>query len=132
MGPVFPIRAQDDTGADPAAIARAYSIAREVFAVREIWAQIEGLDNRIPAAVQYTAMYQTTRLLRHASYWLLENLRENLDIERAVRRPWRAALAPDRATCTRESRRTHCLVGDAALRTGLGRGGDDRTRQDRL
>ena len=41
MGPVFPVRAQDDTGADPAAIARAYSIAREVFAVRDIWSQIE-------------------------------------------------------------------------------------------
>ena len=70
------MRAQDDTGADPAAIARAYSIAREVFAVRDIWAQIEALDNRIPAAVQYTAMFQTTRLLRHMSYWLLENRRE--------------------------------------------------------
>ena len=42
MGPVFPVRAQDDTGADPAAIARAYTIAREVFAIRDIWAQIEG------------------------------------------------------------------------------------------
>jgi len=86
MGPVFPVRAQDDTGADPAAIARAYSIAREVFAVRDIWAQIEALDNRIPAAVQYTAMYQTTGLLRHISYWLLENRRDDLDIERAVSR----------------------------------------------
>ena len=86
MGPVFPVRAQDDTGADPAAIARAYSIAREVFAVRDIWAQIEALDNHIPAAVQYTAMFQTTRLLRHMSYWLLENRRDDLDIERAVRR----------------------------------------------
>jgi glutamate dehydrogenase len=86
MGPVFPVRAQDDTGADPAAIARAYSIAREVFAVRAIWAQIEALDNRIPAAVQYTAMHQTTRLLRHISYWLLENRRDDLDIERAVLR----------------------------------------------
>ena len=86
MGPVFPVRAQDDTGADPAAIARAYTIAREVFAVRDIWAQIEGLDNRIPTAVQYTAMFQTTRLVRHMSYWLLENQRENRDIERAVRR----------------------------------------------
>ena len=86
MGPVFPIRAQDDTGADPAAIARAYSIAREVFAVRDIWAQIEALDNRIPSAVQYTAMFQTTRLLRHMSYWLLENRRDDLNIERAVQR----------------------------------------------
>ena len=86
MGPVFPVRAQDDTGADPAAIARAYSIAREVFAVRDIWSQIEALDNKIPAAVQYTAMFQTTRLLGHMSYWLLENRREDLDIKRAVSR----------------------------------------------
>jgi glutamate dehydrogenase len=86
MGPVFPVRAQDDTGADPAAIARAYSIAREVFAVRNIWTQIEELDNRIAASVQYTAMFQTTRLLRHMSYWLLENRRNDLDIKRAVSR----------------------------------------------
>jgi glutamate dehydrogenase len=86
MGPVFPVRAQDDTGAPPAAIARAYSIAREVFAVRDIWTQIEALDNRAPAAVQYTAMFQTTRLLGHATYWLLDNRRNDLDIERAVRR----------------------------------------------
>ena len=86
MGPVFPVRAQDDTGAEPAAIARAYTIAREVFAVRDIWAQIEALDNAIPAAVQYTAMFQTTRLLSHITYWLLENRRDDLDIERAVRR----------------------------------------------
>src|SRR5271163_1671590 len=86
VGPVFPVRAQDDTGADPAAIARAYSIAREVFALRYIWSQIEALDNKIPAAVQYTAMLQTTRLLRHMSYWLLENRRNDLDIRRAVSR----------------------------------------------
>ena len=86
MGPVFPVRAQDDTGAEPAAIARAYTIAREVFAVRDIWAQIEALDNFSPAKVQYTAMFQTTRLLRHMSYWLLENRRDDLGIERAVRR----------------------------------------------
>jgi glutamate dehydrogenase len=86
MGPVFPVRAQDDTGADPAAIARAYSIAREVFAARYIWTQIETLDNRIPATVQYTAMSQIARLLRHMTYWLLENRREDLDIERGVLR----------------------------------------------
>jgi glutamate dehydrogenase len=86
MGPVFPVRAQEDTGAPPAAIARAYSIAREVFAVRGIWSRIEALDTQTPAAVQYAAMFQTTRLLRHASYWLLENRRGALHIERAVSR----------------------------------------------
>jgi glutamate dehydrogenase len=86
MGPAFPVRAQDDTGADPAAIARAYSIAREVFAVRNIWAQIEALDNQVPAAIQCTAMIQTTRLLRHMSYWLLENRRNDLGIKSTVSR----------------------------------------------
>jgi len=86
MGPVFPVRAEEETGAEPAAIARAYSIAREVFGMRDVWARIEAQDNRIPALVAYTAMFQTTRLLRHASYWLLEHRRNDLDIERAVRR----------------------------------------------
>ena len=86
MGPVFPIRAQDDTGAEPAAIARAYTIAREVFAVRDLWAEIESLDNRIAASVQAAAMAQTTRLLQHMTYWLLENRRRDLDIEPAVKR----------------------------------------------
>jgi glutamate dehydrogenase len=86
MGPVFPVRMQEDTGAEPAAIARAYSIAREVFSARDIWTRIEALDNQTPAAAQYTAMFQTARLLRHASYWLFDNRRADLDIERAVRR----------------------------------------------
>jgi glutamate dehydrogenase len=86
MGPVFPIRALDETGADPAAIARAYSIAREVFAIRDIWSQIEALDGKIPTAVQYTAMSQTAGLLTHISYWLLEHRRDDLDIKRAVSR----------------------------------------------
>ena len=39
MGPTFVTRAQEDTGAEPAAIARAYTGAREIFAMREVWAQ---------------------------------------------------------------------------------------------
>jgi glutamate dehydrogenase len=37
-------------------------------------------------AVQYTAMAQIARLLRHMTYWLIENRRQDLDIERAVLR----------------------------------------------
>jgi glutamate dehydrogenase len=110
MGPVFPVRAQDDTGADPAAIARAYSIAREVFAIRDIWSQIESLDTKIPAAVQYTAMSQTTRLLMHMSYWLLENRRGDLDIKRAVSR-----YAPKVQLLFRELPVTLDVTGQARL-----------------
>jgi len=86
MGPVFPVRTQADTGADPAAIARSFTIVREVLDLREIWAQVEAQDPRVASAVQYAAIEQTTRILRHMCYWLLTNQRGDLDIERAVQR----------------------------------------------
>jgi glutamate dehydrogenase len=83
MGPTFAIRAQEETGAAPSRVARAYTAAREVFEMRELWSQIEALDNRVPAPMQYTMLYETSRLLRRLSYWLLMN-RPTLSIEAAV------------------------------------------------
>jgi glutamate dehydrogenase len=83
MGPTFVPRAQEDTGADPAQIARAYTAAREIFEMREVWERIEGLDNRVPAKVQYAAAFETSRLLRHATYWLLAR-RPALKVDTAV------------------------------------------------
>ncbi|HPF26960.1 MAG TPA: NAD-glutamate dehydrogenase [Steroidobacteraceae bacterium] len=85
MGPVFVLRAQEDTDADPARIARAYTIAREAFAMRDLWAGIEALDTRVPARVQYAMMYEASRLLRHTSYWLLRERRRPLAVDVAVR-----------------------------------------------
>jgi len=85
MGPVFVTRAQEDTEADPASISRAYTIAREIFSMRSVWADIESLDNSVPADVQYGMFYRASRLLRHTSYWLLRERDKNLSIEDAVR-----------------------------------------------
>jgi glutamate dehydrogenase len=86
MGPVFAIRMQEDTGADVGSIARAYSIAREITGMRELWADIEALDDQASTTVQYDMMVETTRLLRHLSYWVLRTQGRDLDIERAVSR----------------------------------------------
>ena len=86
MGPVFAIRMQEDTGADVGSIARAYSVAREITGMRELWADIEALDDQAPTELQYDMMYETTRLLRHLSYWVLRNHGRDLDIERSVSR----------------------------------------------
>ena len=85
MGPTFVPRAQEDSGAEPAQIARAYTAAREIFAMREVWEQIESLDNRVPAKLQYEAAFQTSRLLRHATYWLLSSRSRGLQVAAAVR-----------------------------------------------
>jgi glutamate dehydrogenase len=86
MGPVFASRVQEDTGADTGKIARAYTIAREVFEMRDLWRDIESLDNRVAADTQYGMMYQTSRQLRHMTYWFLAHHPNNLDIEKSVPR----------------------------------------------
>jgi len=85
MGPTFVPRLQEDVGAEPAQIARAYTAAREIFAMRQVWEQIEALDNKVPAKLQYQAAFQTSRLLRHASYWLLTSHGGTLQVDAAVR-----------------------------------------------
>jgi glutamate dehydrogenase len=84
MGPAFVPRAQEDTGAAPAQIARAYTAAREIFDMRDTWARIEALDTKVPAKLQYSMGFQTARLLRHVTYWLLAHRKRELQVDAAV------------------------------------------------
>jgi glutamate dehydrogenase len=84
MGSIFCIKLQDETGEPAPAIARAYTAARQMFGARALWADIEALDNRVPAAVQIDMHLQTRRLLEQTSVWLLRNRRSSLDIETLV------------------------------------------------
>jgi glutamate dehydrogenase len=86
MGAAFARRAQEDTGVNAATVVRAYAIAREAFAMRKTWGEIEKLDNRIDAAAQYEMMYETTRLLRFCTYWLIHHHQDDLNIDAQVRR----------------------------------------------
>ncbi len=86
MGPGFVLRTKAETGADTGQIARAYAIARDVFGMRDIWAAIESLDNEVPAEVQHAMLFQTSRILRHATYWLLQNESDDLDVALLCRR----------------------------------------------
>jgi glutamate dehydrogenase len=84
MGPAFVQRVQHDTGASVVTIARAYVVAREVTQASEIWRAIEGLDNQVPATVQQSMMFEVSRILRHACYWLIDRFGQDLDIVTAV------------------------------------------------
>jgi glutamate dehydrogenase len=86
MGPTFVARTQQDTGADAATVARAYSIAREVFDVRDLWTAIERLDNKAAASLQYSMVQDTIGLIRQATYWLIQRHRTALGIEQQVAR----------------------------------------------
>lgn len=73
MGPNFVYRKQEATGATVAEIASAYIIAREVFASRSIWADVEKLNNKISADVQNQILFQVRRTLRRATRWFLRH-----------------------------------------------------------
>jgi glutamate dehydrogenase len=126
MGPSFVPRAMEDTGSSAGQVARAYSVAREAFDLRSRWAEVEALDNRVPAATQYAMHAETARLLRHATYWLLRHRRDRLDVEAAVRHfapaiaGLAAALPAALAGLDLEAwRRTHASHLEAGVPAGL-------------
>jgi glutamate dehydrogenase len=86
MGASFALRMCEDTGATPAQVARAYSIAREVFDARSFWTKIEALDNKVSSDLQISALINMWKLLRQATRWLLNLEGRKLDIQVMVDR----------------------------------------------
>ena len=84
MGPSFVKRVQDDTGANIVTIARAYTVARQICRAGSLFKTIESLDNEIPAKAQMSMMFEVSRTLRHACYWLIERFGDGLQIEKSV------------------------------------------------
>src|SRR4051794_5912725 len=83
-GITFVFRLHEETGAPASDIARAYTVAREVFGMRAQWADIEGLDNTLPAETQVVMLLEGRRLVERGARWLLRNRRRPLDIAATV------------------------------------------------
>jgi glutamate dehydrogenase len=86
MGPSFVRRINKDTGADVVTIARAYTVARQICQAGPLWKTIEELDHELPATTQVALLFEISRSLRHASYWLIERFGHELAIESTVNR----------------------------------------------
>jgi glutamate dehydrogenase len=86
MGPAFVKRVQSDTGADVVTIARAHEVARIICRAGPLLRAIESLDDKIPASAQMSMMFEVSRTLRHACYWLIEQHGDSLDIVKTVER----------------------------------------------
>ena len=79
-GITFVFRAMEEAGATPVEIARAHTVAREVFALDEFWERVADLDNRVPVRVQSDLYLESRRLLDRATRWLLQSRRSMLDV----------------------------------------------------
>ena len=52
-------------------VARAYAAARHVFCLRELWLEIEALDNHVASDLQTQMLVETGRLLERGTLWFL-------------------------------------------------------------
>lgn len=79
-GTTFVFRLREDTGASFADIARASVVARDVFEVRSLWADVEALDGAVPAATQSEMLLSSRRMVERSTRWLLRSRPRPLDI----------------------------------------------------
>jgi glutamate dehydrogenase len=86
QGITFAYRLTEGTGAGAAEIARAYTVARDVFDIRGIWAGIEALDNVVPAGIQTVMLLEARTLVERAARWLLRQRRPPIDVAVEVER----------------------------------------------
>ncbi|MDP6883442.1 MAG: NAD-glutamate dehydrogenase, partial [Rhodospirillales bacterium] len=84
VGGSYVTQLMEKTGMTATDIAGAYIVARDVFAVRQTWADIEDLDNRVPARVQTAMLLEANRLIERGTLWFLRNAEKPLDIGATV------------------------------------------------
>ncbi|HEY5431355.1 MAG TPA: NAD-glutamate dehydrogenase, partial [Solirubrobacteraceae bacterium] len=70
-GMTFAFRLSEETGARAPQLARAYAVARDVFGMRDFWAEVEALDNRIDAGTQLAMLIEGRRLVERAARWVV-------------------------------------------------------------
>jgi glutamate dehydrogenase len=94
-GTTFLFRLAEETGAATVDIARAHTVAREVFDLTGLQDQVHQLDNRVAAAVQTRMILEARKLVERGTRWLLRNGRRPIDIKETVSifRPGASAVA---------------------------------------
>jgi len=85
VGETFVSEYMEKTGRSAAQITRAYIITRQVFCLRDIWADIEALDNKVSAAVQVKMLMAINYLIEWTVLWLLRKGSPGLDMGRHIK-----------------------------------------------
>ena len=83
-GPTFISEVAEESGFGAGEIARAYTVTRDAFGLREVWTAIESLDNEVATAAQTRMLTASVELMRRATLWFLRNLPQPLDIAATI------------------------------------------------
>jgi len=94
-GSVFVYRMQEETGATSEEVTRSFMLTRDIFGLDALWLEVDALDNRVPAMLQYEILTDMGRLVVRSTLWFLRRRREKLPIGNVldIFHPALAALA---------------------------------------
>jgi glutamate dehydrogenase len=99
MGPTYMMNQTSKTGIPACTIARVYFIVREVFDIRDLYSDIELLDNKAKAIAQIEALNEIADFIDYTSTWFLkeykgENLKETqlINLERSYKKSFQKIL----------------------------------------
>lgn len=84
MGGNFVNRMSEETGACIGDIVTAYAIVREVLSFGDILKDVRQLDNKISSIKQYDLLFDSRRMMRRATRWMLRNPIKNKTIEAQI------------------------------------------------
>ena len=85
-GITFAFRAQEEAGATPEQVTRAFVVCREVFGLTDYVREVEALDNVVPTAAQTALYLEFRRLLDRSVRWFLTARPSTLDIGAEIER----------------------------------------------
>ncbi len=83
-GSVFVHRMQEETGASAEEVTRAYILTRDIFGLDALWLEIDALDNRVAAQLQYEMLLDVGRLVVRSTLWFLRRRREKMPIAQVI------------------------------------------------
>ena len=63
---------------------RAFILTRDVFALDALWLEIDALDNRVAAQLQYEMLLNVGRLVVRSTLWFLRRRREKMAIAQVI------------------------------------------------
>ncbi len=77
LGPTYLRRLRDELGANTSEIATAFVAVRYLFNLRDLWSEIENLDNKVSNATQTEMMLLVTGWVERGVHWLVKNRRSH-------------------------------------------------------
>ena len=85
VGPSFLTTLMERTGLGPVDVARAYTVTRAAYGLRDLWVEIEALDNKVTAQVQMDMLLEVVRMLERSVLWMLRHVTAPMDMAAVIK-----------------------------------------------